>query len=148
MKVASNKINSRKGLKQMPLEFVPNDDDILCGRGNNVYYHPGNHKLRRIIQNIITDHHHCPTHSKATKSHLIYTVLAHLRSDHPLGARFIKQDLDSGCYFELDAKAVVRFPTFTFFSASVCCRCMIFCANESVDICIFDNIVQQLTIWF
>jgi hypothetical protein len=93
-------------MKPLPLDFVPSKDDILCGRGNDIYYHPGNLKLRTIVNRLVVDQK--SVRQKAEKSHSINMVLSCLQCDNTTRPRFVKRDLDAQRYYQLDDELVVR----------------------------------------
>ena len=91
----------------LQLNFIPDENDVLCGRGNECYNHNGNAKFRYIVQAFVQEYSNI--NNKHDKSAIINKVLYFIRSQSPNGG-FVKKDLQTGRFFEVgDCAAVSTF---------------------------------------
>ena len=94
----------RQQTRQLPSDYVPGDNDVICGRGNECMNHIGNLNFRNTIENMLD--RYSKAISKNDKSTIIVEIVNQVRQNSPLGG-FIKKDLLTGCYFEVGDFAAV-----------------------------------------
>jgi hypothetical protein len=68
---------------------VPNQHDVLCGRGVNVAQHPGNERFRALI-NARHDENYCHSYTTSEKRAVAEDIIKHLKELCPPG-RFLKR---------------------------------------------------------
>jgi hypothetical protein len=69
--------------------LVPDQHDVLCGRGVNVAQHPGNERFRALI-NARHDENYCHSYSTSEKRAVAEDIIKHLKELNPPG-RFLKR---------------------------------------------------------
>jgi len=85
-------------MKLLPVDFVPTEDDVICGRGKKCYSHIGNDRFRDRVQGMLALYKQA--RSKLHKSKVLNQVVEQIRQDSPNGGGFVKQD-ESGRWFEV-----------------------------------------------
>ena len=70
-------------------DFVPGDDDVICGRGKKCYNHVGNTRFRQRVLTMLDDYANAK--SKLDKSNVLSRVMDQVRRASPDGG-FVKQD--------------------------------------------------------
>eukprot|EP00980_Cylindrotheca_fusiformis_P029019 scaffold22696_cov118-Cylindrotheca_fusiformis.AAC.13 len=82
---------------ELPPEFVPSDNDVICGWARQNYHHAGNRMLRDLIQEYV------PRYIKATtkteKGHVIIDIVERIRRDSPSGVGLVRQNKKTGRWF-------------------------------------------------
>lgn len=73
---------------------IPTCDDILCGRGNIPFQHPGNKKLREKIANTLDSYNLCQT--RQGRSTIIRETIRYILVEQ--GGRFLKADKNGEWY--------------------------------------------------
>ena len=73
--------------------FEPGNFDVICGRGRDSYYHPGNQFLRNLIQRYHDDFGKATT--RVERMDVVTNVIEQVRSK---GMGFIKQDETGGTW--------------------------------------------------
>jgi hypothetical protein len=81
----------------LSIDFVPTQDDVICGRGKKCYNHIGNELFRRRVVSMLGEYR--KTRSKLEKSKVLNDVVEQVRRNSPLGG-FVKQD-ESGRWYEV-----------------------------------------------
>jgi len=90
--------------KQHPVgTLTKHDNDIICGRGNGVQYHPGNVKYREFINNYRLEYLSAQRYHKGNYCRLVYDDTQKL--DPP--GRFLAQDKKNQLYYEIEEKKVL-----------------------------------------
>ena len=79
-------------------DFVPGENDVICGRGNECFNHIGNKRFRNIIESKIGLY--SMASNRHEKSKIIDDIVHHVRSRSQCGG-FVKKDLLTGRYCEV-----------------------------------------------
>lgn len=82
----------------LPLDFIPGNFDVLCGRGKKNYNSLGNQRLRRIVESYVEQY--SAATSRQDKSDILSAIVNEVRSASPNGG-FIKQDPVTERWFEV-----------------------------------------------
>lgn len=92
----SNKERScyKAKMKLLPLEFVLNDNDVRCGRGNTCYNHLGNLRFRQLVKLCLTMYIKAKT--KHDKTIILFEVINTVQRN---GGNFIKLDFNTSRYY-------------------------------------------------
>jgi hypothetical protein len=77
---------------------VPQEVDILCGKGKEALGHLGNRKYRKLISSYRNDYQN-PKANNYTKSKITKAVLASIRGKK---GRFLKKDEQTDTWYEVD----------------------------------------------
>lgn len=85
---------------------VPNDNDVLSGRGGGVNSHPGNKRYRTIVNSMKTQYL-SPQTRKAQKTQIAAGIVWTIRQSSPPG-RFLKINPETGYWHEIGDKAAFR----------------------------------------
>lgn len=80
----------------LPDGYVPRSRDVCCGRGKRNWNHEGNVWFRNLIQANVDRYIQAP--SKTDKTAVVVAVVEQVRSE---GAFFVKQDDDSGRWYDI-----------------------------------------------
>jgi len=81
----------------LPLDFKPNPEDILCGRGNVFSNHNGNRDFGRIIRDNLEQYRDAT--NRPEKIRVVGEILQEILSS---GARFAKLDNETKRWYELN----------------------------------------------
>eukprot|EP00980_Cylindrotheca_fusiformis_P029224 scaffold22759_cov98-Cylindrotheca_fusiformis.AAC.1 len=74
---------------------IPSNSDVLWGRGNQIYQHPGNCILRELVETYHDEYNALWKHGKTDLAHRIVSVV------HGFSGRFLKLDKESGMWVEV-----------------------------------------------
>jgi len=86
---------------------VPNENDVLCGRGGRINSHAGNVQFRDIIHSKKSEYL-APSTKKLEKAHIAAGIVSDIRTMDPAG-RFLKEDKGTSMWFDIgDAKAIKK----------------------------------------
>lgn len=100
-----NRLRSQP-MTYLPMDFVLNDNDVLCGRGAVCFNHIGTKTFRQLIDSKL---HVYVQANRVGKTKTICDLVHYIRSNSPSGG-FVKFDLDRGRYYEVGDFQAVRFP--------------------------------------
>lgn len=89
---------SHEGETILPCDYIPAENDVICGRGKLSFEH--NTKFRRIIANHVDEYNN--TKSKHDKSFVVVSIVEKIRSAN---GRFIKNDEKSGRWRDIGHRA-------------------------------------------
>ena len=84
-------------MQYQPIQGLPTDDDVICGRGRGIWTNPGNLKFKRIIEENL--HRYSSAISKKEKMTVIESVYELMIVN---GSRFLKEEY--GLYYEINKK--------------------------------------------
>lgn len=76
-------------MTQLPSDFNPGPDDVICGRGKKCYQHVGNERFRKRVLTHLDEYSNAK--SKLDKSSVLSKVVEEVRQNSPDGG-FVKQD--------------------------------------------------------
>ena len=99
----------KKGLTQLPPDFIPTNYSVILGRGKGSYNYVGNKRCRVIVKSFLDEYNKCNTRQE--RSVIVSKVLGIIEEACPIGG-FIKQD--SGSWYTVDEK-IAREKIFTMF---------------------------------
>eukprot|EP00980_Cylindrotheca_fusiformis_P029225 scaffold22759_cov98-Cylindrotheca_fusiformis.AAC.2 len=74
---------------------LPSNNDVLWGRGNQIYRHPGNRLLRELVENNNGEYNRLWKDGKTKLAHRIVAAV------HGFSGRFLKLDKESGVWVEV-----------------------------------------------
>lgn len=92
---STRSFSSRERMTLLPDDFVPSDDDVICGRGKKCYAHIGNDRFRQRVIGMLDEYR--KARSKLDKSKVLSDVVEQVRQNSPTGG-FVKQDSDGRWY--------------------------------------------------
>jgi hypothetical protein len=75
-------------LRLLSQDFVPAENDVICGRGKQAWDHPGNVAFRKLIQNEVRRYE--ATESKAGKSRIVSEIMKTVRAESLSGIGFVR----------------------------------------------------------
>jgi hypothetical protein len=78
-----------KKMTPLPQAFVPGENDVICGRGRNIWNSVGNVRFRRIVENRVDEYSAAKT--KLDKSAILSSIVTDVRRTSPNGG-FVKKD--------------------------------------------------------
>jgi hypothetical protein len=84
-------------MNPLPLDFVPGERDVICGRGRNARDHPGNVAFRKFIEKEVE--RYVTADSKTDKSIIVLEIVKSVRAQSP-GGGFVKRR-ENGQWFEV-----------------------------------------------
>ena len=93
----SNRAVGSHRMRRLPLDFVPSDDDVICGRGKKCYSHIGNDRFRTRVHSVLSLYRSAK--NKLDKSKVLNMVVDQVRYNSPSGG-FVKQD-ETGRWHEV-----------------------------------------------
>jgi hypothetical protein len=82
----------------LPEDFVPSENDVICGRGRRIFMHPGNEKFRLMVSECLEEY--SSTVTKLEKSLILCDIVAQVRANSPHGG-FVKKDGKDGRWYEV-----------------------------------------------
>jgi hypothetical protein len=86
-----------QGMTSLGPHFVePGPLDVICGRGKHILRHPGNHRMRSIIQSKLEEYANAST--KLKKSAIVSSIVDGVRTASP-GGGFVK--CEAGQWYEV-----------------------------------------------
>jgi hypothetical protein len=88
----------------LPVDYQLDENDVLCGRGNDCFNHIGNVRFREIIS--LTFPQYIAAQNKFEKSQILNQVVHYIRSTSN-GAGFVSKDLDTNRYYRVNDKHAV-----------------------------------------
>lgn len=97
-----NYTSSSRESKPLPLIFKPGPIDVICDRGSESMNHVGNHRFQQTLADSLILYSN--VQMKAEKSAIIVEIV---RRIHIQSGRFVKKDLLTGTYFEVDDTVAV-----------------------------------------
>eukprot|EP00980_Cylindrotheca_fusiformis_P019168 scaffold6501_cov98-Cylindrotheca_fusiformis.AAC.2 len=74
---------------------LPSNNDVLWGRGKQIYWHPGNRVLRELVETYEDEYNELSRDGKTKVAHRIVSVV------HGFSGRFLKPDEESGMWIEV-----------------------------------------------
>jgi len=81
-----------------------NNEDVLCGRGKGIREHPGNQLYNKLLREHYEEYANAP---KGSKLSFVKIVVNTIRSQKPLGGRFLDLKNDSIVYTDIgDVRAL------------------------------------------
>ena len=93
--------NTRKSTAQhdgiLPQGFIPEDKDILCGRGKAYAHHPGNKNFSNIVRQNL--HRYIQAPKRMDKSVVVASVVAEIASYE---SRFVKKHRPTGRWYQMN----------------------------------------------
>ena len=84
--------------------IVPEENDVIHGKGYSVNKRPGNKRYRSLIVSLKADYDAAP---KSLKGIYGNQIVNHIYNLSPPG-RFLRKDKESESYFEVDKEVAVR----------------------------------------
>ena len=78
----------------LPESFQPSDTEVVVGRGKRCAEHPGNKRLREIVQAHVPEY--AKTSTKREKTHILNTVVRLVRSNSAQQAGFVRENKATG----------------------------------------------------
>ena len=107
-KVPADEVSIGGGAKgnmvPLPLDFIPGNFDVLCGRGKKNYNSLGNQRLRRIVDSYVEQY--SAATSRQDKSDILSAIVNEVRQASPHGG-FIKQDPVTERWFEVSSTLAI-----------------------------------------
>ena len=91
-----NTFGSKKAKKLLPEDYAPNCHTVLVGRSRDCQDHPGNQRLRVIVQAYLQEYHQAT--DKMGKTAIVSKVFDAVRAGNPMG-HFVKKE--QGRYYEV-----------------------------------------------
>lgn len=90
--------NSSKEILQLPNDYIPQQNDVICGRGRNCFAHSGNQSYRKSLERRLV--HYTKAKTKMEKSLIICMTVQEVRQKNPAG-RFIRYNEVTKRYYEI-----------------------------------------------
>lgn len=87
-----------QNMTALPLDFVPGENDVICGRGRKAFSHIGNERFRRLVEGRLAEY--SSASSKLEKSYILSDIVVEVRQISPNGG-FVKRDTQSGRWYEV-----------------------------------------------
>ena len=84
---------------------IPNEQDVLCGRGGRINTHPGNVALRDLVSMRQLDYLSNET-KKLDKAYIAAEIVAEIRTQH--GGRFLRQKPEDQTWYEIGDERAIR----------------------------------------
>jgi hypothetical protein len=81
-------------ISQLEVNFYPSDSSVICGRGKGSYDHPGNRRLRMLVNKFAADYSQADR--KLAKSAIVTNIITEIRQE---GGIFCKYE--KGKWFEV-----------------------------------------------
>jgi hypothetical protein len=85
-------------MRLLPVNYVLDLHDVICGRGKKCFNHYGNECFRKVIHDRLDEYTNAS--SKLEKSMIIREIIANIRAKTPLGG-FVKYDSVRKRYYEI-----------------------------------------------
>lgn len=85
-------------MRLLPINYVLDLHDVICGRGKKCFNHYGNECFRKVIDDRLDEY--TKAASKIEKTMIIREIIANIREKTPLGG-FVKYDPMRKTYFEI-----------------------------------------------
>lgn len=103
-------------MRLLPVNYVLDLHDVICGRGKKCFHHYGNECFRKVINDRLDEYTNAA--SKIEKTMIIREIIANIRDKTPLGG-FVKYDPMRKRYFEIGETLAVSHILFLFDLLSV-----------------------------
>lgn len=88
----------------LPVEYIPGENDVLLGRGKDIFAHNANKRFRIMIQETMIAYDIAPT--KADKTSIIREIVNRIKEMSPNGG-FVAYDHVTGRYYKVEDKKAV-----------------------------------------
>mmetsp|Transcript_25167 Transcript_25167/g.35446 ORF Transcript_25167/g.35446 Transcript_25167/m.35446 type:complete len:655 (+) Transcript_25167:122-2086(+) len=88
-----------QGPIDLPENFFPSDNDVICGRGKQYQNHSGNKKFRKIIDANLDRYD--MAESKPQKSRVVIAIVDQIRNNCKPHGGFVDKKADTGRWFEI-----------------------------------------------
>lgn len=98
--------------KILPVDYVLNENDVLCGRGLKCSEHLGNFRFRMIVNQSLN--HYTNVTRRPEKTLIITSIVDEIRDASKSGGGFVKYDPSTERYYEVGDYLAVRIPDFNF----------------------------------
>lgn len=95
---SSSKKKCSKTMTPLPEGFEPGPNDVICGRGRNIWNSIGNMNFRRKVESRVNEYSNAAT--KLDKSAILSSIVAEIREGSPNGG-FVRKDTKTGQWFEV-----------------------------------------------
>lgn len=100
-----------RSMKPLEENFVPGENDVICGYGRSCFEHIGNARFREMVTESLEDY--SGSSSKLGKTIIICEIVNKVRQNSPNGG-FVRADPMTGRFFEVgDFLAVRKFELYT-----------------------------------
>lgn len=98
-------------MRLLPVNYVLDLHDVICGRGKKCFHHYGNECFRKLINDRLDEYTNAA--SKIEKTMIIREIIANIRDKTPLGG-FVKYDPMRKRYFDIGETLAVSKGLFYF----------------------------------
>ena len=88
-----------RGKVELPVDFVPSDNDVLCGKGKECFNHPGNRRFRALVN--LNLRKYAEAKSKLAKSSIVNDIVDSVRLNASNGGGFIRQNNKTKVWYEI-----------------------------------------------
>lgn len=85
--------------RELPADYFPQNNDVICSRGADSYNHIGNKKFRSIVDYQLGNY--TKASSKLEKSLIVSSIIDEVRHN---GGVFLRRDARTDSYYEVDEK--------------------------------------------
>jgi hypothetical protein len=75
---------------QLPINFAPSINDVICGKGLNVFSHEGNRRFRHLLDGNLDCYRVASTRGK--KAQVVMEIVSMVRMNGSNGGGFVRQD--------------------------------------------------------
>ena len=87
-----------QNMQALPENFVPGENDVICGRGRKAFNHIGNERFRQLVEKRLEEYSNAV--AKLEKSYILSDIVCEVRQRSPDGG-FVKKDTNSGRWYEV-----------------------------------------------
>lgn len=87
--VADRALVPSHGMRRLPVDFVPSENDVICGRGKKCFTHVGNDRFKTLVYSMLNLYRTAET--RLDKSKVLNMVVEQVRQSSPNGG-FVRQD--------------------------------------------------------
>lgn len=88
-------------------DYAPSQFDIICGRGDRCFQHPGNQAFRQLIQDNVQEY--CRAPSKVAKSYILADIMDTLKSEiegaGKVTRKFVRLNKPEGLWYDIGEHA-------------------------------------------
>ncbi|KAL7570269.1 hypothetical protein ACA910_020690 [Epithemia clementina (nom. ined.)] len=95
--ITNRSVGPSHRMRRLPVDFIPSEDDVICGRGKKCYSHIGNDRFKIRVHSVLGLYRSART--KLDKSKVLNMVVEQVRQNSPSGG-FVKQD-ETGRWHEV-----------------------------------------------
>lgn len=94
-------VELKRPKSKLPEDFKPSDNDVICGKGKNVFSHEGNRRFRQLVEISLDRYNEANTRGKKTQ--VVQDIVEMVRMNSNNGGGFVRQD-KSGRWWEIGSQ--------------------------------------------